>query len=329
MDLAVVIITKNLEWNIERVLDSVREHCPEAGQVVVVDSASTDRTVDLALAWPHPVSVVRLDADQQLSAAAGRWVGHQVTDSEFILFVDGDMELVPGFCEAALAVMRSDPRIGAVGGRHINVPRGETPEWARASVRTSDAARDASFVSGGAGLYRRTALDEVGSFAIDVISDEEPALGVRLRHAGYRLVRLDRTTSFHHTDPADRIGTILKRRRRNLWLGHGQNIRFFAGTGMLGTYLRERGHGIVPGLYLLGLLASVILTLATGQVWWVIGAVALLPIAWAIVALRRRDPYGALYSLVIRFAILEGTIRGLMRRPMDPSEYHLRYEVLR
>ncbi len=52
MEPAVVIITKNLEWNIVRILDSIFENVPDIEKVVLVDSASTDNTVELACNYP-------------------------------------------------------------------------------------------------------------------------------------------------------------------------------------------------------------------------------------------------------------------------------------
>jgi len=40
-------------------------------------------------------------------------------------------------------------------------------------------------------MYRRAVLEEVGTFNPYLNSDEEPELGLRIRHAGYRILELD------------------------------------------------------------------------------------------------------------------------------------------
>lgn len=327
-ELAVVIITKNLEWNISRVIDSVFRDLPDA-VVLVVDSASTDRTVDLALASRHPLSIIRLAGNQRLTAAAGRWVGERNTDSEFIMFLDGDVELVPGFAATALEILRDHPSVGAVDGFYIDVPKSGAPRSARDQIRRGTSFRDVPFVSGGASVYRRAALDAAGSFAVDIFSDEEPSLGIRMRHAGYRVVRLDRTSAFHHSDPVDKVGTVLRRRGRNLWIGSGQNIRYFAGTGLLGVYLRERGDGIAPAGFLVIAVAAITTAMVTGNPACALAPLGLLLAVWLFLAIKRRSAYAAFFSIVRRFIILEGTIRGLMDKPKRPEEYHIEYEVIR
>ena len=98
-DTSAVVITRNQAWNVDRLLGSVLRE-PSIREVVLVDSASTDKTIESALRFP--VRVIQLRPDQRLSAAAGRHVGLMHTTGAQVLFLDGDTELHPGWLERAI-----------------------------------------------------------------------------------------------------------------------------------------------------------------------------------------------------------------------------------
>src|SRR5690625_4465821 len=95
-DLAVVLIARNQVWNVERLVRSVTS-TPEgaSAELVLVDSASGDGTPQRARELG--VTVLELDGSQRLTAAAGRVAGQEATESDYVLFLDGDMELAPGW----------------------------------------------------------------------------------------------------------------------------------------------------------------------------------------------------------------------------------------
>lgn len=322
--LSVVIITRNQEWNINRILKSVIKQIPNTKEIVLVDSASTDRTIEFAS--NYPIKIIRLNPDQRLTAAAGRYVGYVNTSGEYLLFLDGDVELLEKWHQFAFEIIR-DPQIGAVGGKYINVPKSGSTNLD--IKRTEPPIKREVFHPGGAAvIYRRTVLDETGSFTPYIYSDEEPALAVRIRNCGYRVVRLDYPSCLHYTDPPAEITTLFARRSRNLWVGHGQNIRYFMGTDMLSEYLKERGHGILPALYLLLLIITIFLTIFTGNLLWLALSVLILFVVFVALSIYRRSPRSALYTVVQRFIILEGTIRGMLDKPIKPEDYNLEYEII-
>src|SRR5437660_1310003 len=95
MQLSVVIITFNEEPNIGRTLESVRPLVSDGkGEIIVVDSGSTDRTLEIANSYGAKVFVEEWKgfAAQKNSAidkAAGEW----------ILSLDADEEVEPSLTE--------------------------------------------------------------------------------------------------------------------------------------------------------------------------------------------------------------------------------------
>jgi glycosyltransferase involved in cell wall biosynthesis len=110
--LSVVIITHNEEANIARTLASVQPLVADGKgevEIIVVDSGSTDRTIEIAKSFGAKVFIEQWKgyAAQKNSAidkAAGEW----------ILSLDGDEELGPGLAREIYAAMH-----GRLGGDSI------------------------------------------------------------------------------------------------------------------------------------------------------------------------------------------------------------------
>jgi cellulose synthase/poly-beta-1,6-N-acetylglucosamine synthase-like glycosyltransferase len=271
--------------------------------------------------------VLRLLSDQPLTPAAGRRVGFGRTSAEFVLFLDGDMELRPHWLARAFDVLDELPRVAAVTGVLTDVtstdsrpPLDESPPD---KVRAVDVRHP-----GGAAMYRRAVLDEVGSFNPYLDSDEEPELCVRIRAAEYHIVWLDVPMAFHYTRP-EGAPSLLARRRRRLYLGQGQAMRYLLGTGQLWPYARERHYAFVPALALLAGVVSVVVSAATG-VWAWAGAWAGLVVVVVVAdSVRRRSVTRMVNSVLNRLLTVEGTIRGFAARPHDPESYPARVEVIK
>ena len=329
--LSVVVITRNQAATIDRLLESVLAETAAVRptEIVLVDSASGDATVDLAAR--HPIRILRLTPGQRLTAAAGRFVGFEATSGGVVLFLDGDMELCCGWLAGAMEVLESAPDVGAVTGFVLNVAPGTST--AAPPATASEADRESVELScrsvGGMGLYRRGALEQVGSFNPGFYSDEEPELCLRLRRAGFRFVRLNVPAALHFVDSQRTLSSLVARRRRRLYLGYGQILRSFLGSDLLWPYLRARGYGLLPGLVLLAGLGGLLL-LVIGGIWLgLVGWVSLLVAVIVLDALRKRSLYRACYSVLHRLFIVEGMVRGFFLPARGPADYRTRVEVVK
>jgi glycosyltransferase involved in cell wall biosynthesis len=333
-DLSVVLISKNQEWNIARLVESVlRETATlSAVEIVLVDSASTDRTTEIAARYP--ITVLKLRPDQHLSASAGRYVGYKQTTGDLVLFLDGDMELCKGWLDQALSLMHSRPDVAVVCGQLIDWPRTvQTPSLEKFDVLDTDAAAVDVRQGGGAAMYRRSVLEQVGSFNPYLYCDEEPELCLRIRYAGYRVLRLSRPIAFHldpwrESTPAEALSGFLSKRRANLFLGFGQNLRYFFGSRLLWPYLKERGWAMAPGLTLCIGVVAVAVSGLTGQWGWLALLAALMIVLMMGIAVRKRSLKRALVTLFGRLLIFEGTVRGVLLKPYKPASYPGRYDVI-
>lgn len=330
MNLDVVIITKNQGWNAGRIVESVLDELTSipGARVMLVDSASTDDTVNIAC--QYPIRIIRLSKRQRLTAAAGRQAGITQTSADIVLFLDGDMELCPGWIRAAMAVFQQEPDVAVISGDVIDQPRDFVGRSnCRPLAHLHQLAYDDVAHGGGAAAYRRSVLEQVGSFNPYLFSDEEPELCLRIRKSGYRIVKLRMPIANHFSDPAGAISTLLGRRSRNLYLGPGQALRLHARTPLLTAYARERGFGLFPGLGIAVGLVSMSLTAFNRDPRWLLGWTAGIVAMFGLDSMRKGSVSRALFSMVQRLLFAEGTIRGFMMRPNDPSKFPYMIEVIK
>lgn len=128
-DLSVVIVTYRSERDIDACLTSVRAALSGVrAEVVVVDNASGDRTVELARRHPD-VAVVALE--QNVGFGAGINAGLRATTGRYVLWMNPDGQLTGGSLSAVIAWMDDHPDVGIVGGKILD-PGGTVQRSARA-----------------------------------------------------------------------------------------------------------------------------------------------------------------------------------------------------
>jgi glycosyltransferase involved in cell wall biosynthesis len=167
--------------------------------ITYVDSGSTDRSVDHAKS--RGATVVELDMSVPFTAARARNAGissltEALPGTEFVLVLDGDCELCPGFIEAALAKMEVDPKIAVVCGRRRERHRDATI-YNRLCDMEWDTPVGPTEACGGDALIRLSAFGEVGGYDEGMIAGEEPELCFRLRQRGWTILRIADDMTLH------------------------------------------------------------------------------------------------------------------------------------
>jgi glycosyltransferase involved in cell wall biosynthesis len=332
-ELSVVLITRNQAWSMVRLMDSVIQETASvpSKEIILVDSASTDETVELAGAYP--IRILRLQPGQPRSPAIGRYVGYKNAHGEYVLFLDGDTELVEGWLSRALRVMGETSNAGAVTGQVINLPTAAIKERApllrEMQMRAPRDVLWGSYGGGGAAMYRRTVLEEVGTFNPYLNSDEEPELGLRIRHAGYRILELDYPIVRHYNDAPVSMSTVLSRRRRNFLLGIGQGARYHLGSALLWRWLRERWWGAAACFWMAVGLGTLLWSLVVHEFTWFILWLLGLCLLIAYLAFRKRSLRGALVSVFNWVLLAEGVMRGILIKPLPQENFRANFEVIK
>jgi GT2 family glycosyltransferase len=190
---SVVVIGRNEGKRLTYCLRSVFTAEPGVAEVLYVDSASWDNSVQRAAVAGASVICLR---GGRMTAARGRNAGWRAATSPFVLFVDGDCVLQPGFLQPALRLLKQDSSIAVVWG----VLREEHPEaslYQRAmSLDWVYPEGDSDFCGGNA-LMRRSVLEATGGFDEELSAGEEPELCARIRAQGHRIVHIEAPMVLH------------------------------------------------------------------------------------------------------------------------------------
>ncbi|WP_256002384.1 glycosyltransferase family 2 protein [Pedobacter deserti] len=125
MQISAVVITKNAEHTIGRCLESARE---VADEVIVIDSGSTDRTVEIASSYRCKVI-----STAWLGYGPTKNIGHKEAQSPFILSMDSDEELSHDLIEEIKTIKSS--LTGAYRFRRLNNYCGQ---WIRYGIWNPD-----------------------------------------------------------------------------------------------------------------------------------------------------------------------------------------------
>ncbi|MCC7070417.1 MAG: glycosyltransferase [Deltaproteobacteria bacterium] len=191
-----VIIGRNEGLRLQRCFDTLPQGLR---RVVYVDSGSTDDSV--AQARRRGVEVVALDMSIPFTAARARNEGFRllralVPDLDFVQFVDGDCELLPGWIDAAAAALHREPSIALVTGR-LHERNRDASVYNRLCDMEWDGPIGDLELCGGICMMRVGPLVASGGFNEILMAGEEPELCVRLRRAGHRIVRIAVDMALH------------------------------------------------------------------------------------------------------------------------------------
>ncbi|MGQ0456807.1 MAG: glycosyltransferase [Hyphomicrobium sp.] len=241
-NVAAVAIGRNEGERLKRCLASMQGAFQ---RLVYVDSGSTDDSLEIGRA--SGAEIVELDLSKPFTAARARNAGFAALNAggappKFVQFIDGDCTLESGWVAKGLEAMAQNPRLGIVTGWRSEIHRSTSVynaicdfEWRRPAGPI--------LCCGGDMIVRTKAFLEVGGFNDSVIAAEDDEFCVRVRAAGWDILRLP-VEMTRHDAAMTRFGQWWRRAVRS---GHG-----FAQVGALHPryFLTERSRVWLYGLIL-------------------------------------------------------------------------------
>jgi glycosyltransferase involved in cell wall biosynthesis len=180
------------------------------GEVILADSGSRDRTIELARRYP--IKIVQLNNVKDRSCGAGAQLGYQYSSGRYLCLIDGDMQLHGGFLPAALQFLEENSLVGGVGG--IVVDREISNLEFEQRTKRYDPDRRVGPVTrlNSCGLYRRSAIESIG-YVTDrnLHGGEELDLGARLHAKGWTLARIGVPAVDHYGHTGNAYRLLLRR----------------------------------------------------------------------------------------------------------------------
>jgi glycosyltransferase involved in cell wall biosynthesis len=315
--LSIVIIGKNEEQFIAQVLEAALKGAQAfpSYEVIYVDSASSDRTIEIAS--QYDIQIYQLRPEWKLAPSAGRYIGYGKTQGKYIFFIDGDSIIEPDWIKAGVAFLESHPKYGGTAGilnEAYLTPDGELKGTLKNYFR-QDATKDKIefFCLGGSALYRRQAIEQVGTFNPHVRAGEEEELGLRIRRGGWELARIGQLMSTKHTQPRATFYEIYRRQRSGLY-DYGTAMRCASLYGGVWEFLTQGIPWVASTLFaLIGLAMACVVAVIFG---WQKYFLLILIVAIILFVLKKRSLKRALYTVTMRLAMAYRTLRSYLLTPV-------------
>lgn len=312
--ISVSIKTFNEAEGIEKTIDSIGQQLAEyPHKIIVADSLSTDNTQQLA---SHKgVTVVSLTDPADRCCGVGHQLGYLYSEGEYILLMDGDMELEPGFIDKAVEFLKANPDYAGVAGT-VEMDGAENYEFKSRKQRINEIypLGDCDHLGGG-GLYRRSAIEDIGYLSNrNLHAYEEAELGIRLLAAGYKLHRLD-VPYFSHTSYTMPTFKMLKYRwRSGFHQAPGELLRSAWGKPYFFDALKMVKNEVIFATYLLIVLIAIFAFNVE------IFDIAILPLLafTALKSIKNRSIKDGFHSVINLAVLSAGLIKGLLRPMRDP-----------
>jgi GT2 family glycosyltransferase len=208
----VIIPTWNGRELLAAALTSLREQRFRDFVVLVVDNGSTDGTAAHVAAEHPEAEVLELPENHGFAGAVNAGIAR--ARGEFVALLNNDMELDPGWLAELVAALDADPAAGSAASklRMLREPglldgAGDVVTWYGATWRRGhgepdrgqyDAPGHVASPCAGAALYRRRALEEVGSFDEAFFAYLEDAdWGLRAQLAGWPCRWVPTAVAYH------------------------------------------------------------------------------------------------------------------------------------
>jgi GT2 family glycosyltransferase len=197
----VIIINWNGRQYLERCLAALFAQPVEQAQVIVVDNGSTDDSCAWVIAHFPQVQIMALPHNAGFAVANNLAI--RATTAPYVILLNNDTEVQPGWLEALIEPPEQDASIGMCAARVILADRPDLIDsigirvdalgfaWQIGHSQSAAAAFlkpiDVFGPSGAAALYRREMLDQIGLLDEDFESYyEDVDLAWRAQRAGWR-----------------------------------------------------------------------------------------------------------------------------------------------
>jgi glycosyltransferase involved in cell wall biosynthesis len=319
MTVSIIIKAFNEGHNIARTVES----CLAAlegidGEVILADSLSEDRTLEVASRYP--ISIVQLLNKQDRGCGAAAQLGFQHCAGEYLYLIDGDMVLHQSFLKKALMTLYENPEIAGVGGivNDMNIVNEE--------FQLRDRRRKPHLEPGpvgwlaGGGLYRRSAIDSVRYLADrNLHGDEEFELGLRLRSRGWTLVRLNETAVNHYGHTSGGYEMMWYKFKAGYFRGPAEVLRSAIGRSYFWQVCRHMGSIFLLSAFATVWLITLLLVLLTLQLASALALTTIIATApVAVMSFKHQSLRLGLFSISGWITLIPATLHGFMLPRVDP-----------
>jgi len=213
---SIIIVNYNGESFLSNCFQSLEKQTMTDFEVILVDNASTDRSLEVINqtrdnVYPFSLKVILLDKNKGF--AGGNIEGLQYTTGMFIALLNPDTEVEPLWIEELIKAMKTHSEVGicasklithttnlidSAGDGFATILKG----YKRGEGKPAEEFNMSEFVFGacaGACLYRREMINEIGFLDEDFfLIHEDTDLNLRAQLAGWKCIYVPSAVVYHH-----------------------------------------------------------------------------------------------------------------------------------
>lgn len=194
---ALIIPVLNAEQHFQALLPALRALKPQPDRVLIIDSSSSDRTSEIALAAGYEVRTI--SRSEFGHGRTRNWAASLCGDADILVFMTQDAIPNDPHLIGALLAPFVDPKVGhafarqlphhdataaAAFSRHFNYPK---DDYTRDASDIKRFGLRAFFSSNSCAAYRRHAFDEMGGFPTNLPVSEDTMIAAKMLLNGYKL----------------------------------------------------------------------------------------------------------------------------------------------
>ena len=211
-DISVIVPNYNGAALLPACLEALAAQTLPAGEIIVVDDGSTDGSRDLVRTRFPQVRLVALPDNGGFCRAAN--AGLRAARGQLLALLNNDAEAAPGWLAALADALALHPEAGACASKMLFRDQPARLNSAGLFLRFDGMARDIGYdqpdgpefsapamvfgASGGAALYRRALLEDVGLFDEGLVAySEDVDLAFRAQWRGWRCLYVPSAVVYH------------------------------------------------------------------------------------------------------------------------------------
>jgi len=192
-DLSIIVVNYNTRDYLARCLESLAGISGISAEIIVVDNASKDLSVEMVKERFSEAIVIANAENRGFAKANNQAIA--VSKGRYLYFLNPDAEIRKGALAAMISHMERHPDVGLAGTRLVNPDGSDQPSvesrypgQKHAKKEMAGLKGDIAWVLGASMFARRMAIETVGGFNENFfLYGEEQDLCLRLRRAGWSI----------------------------------------------------------------------------------------------------------------------------------------------
>lgn len=206
MTISIIIPTRNAQTHLPKLLESIKNQSFKNFELIVIDSSSKDKTVEIAKQYTDNVIVI---PQNEFDHGGTRAKMAQIAKGEIVIFLTQDALPVDHLAIENIVKVFSDEKIGAAFGRqvsyeetshfgkHLRVFNYQDTSYKRDKRDISQYGLKTAFLSDSFAAYRKSALESIGWFKDGLILGEDTYAGAKMILSGYSLAYVADAKVYH------------------------------------------------------------------------------------------------------------------------------------